>query len=124
MQRSGLTVLVLLSGMLAAGSLAALAHVNDRGMDYSRYRGFQGIPCCDQTDCHAASDFVEGTDEHRQAVVRLLVNGEWITAPRYMVVREDATDGRAHWCGYKVMVGTSGQWRPAHRCVILPPRNT
>jgi hypothetical protein len=124
MRVAGPALLGLMLAALVGGSLASLAHVNDRGMDYSRYRGFQGIACCDNTDCHPASDFVEGIDEHRQAVVRLLVNGEWITAPRYMVVREDATDGRAHWCGYKVVTGSGGQWRPAHRCVILPPRNT
>jgi hypothetical protein len=107
--------------LMVAG--AGLAHVNDRGMDYTRYRSYYGQSCCDDTDCRPAADFEEGRDQNGHAVVRLLVDGHWISLPSFMVVAEDAVDGRAHWCGLKVSVGSKGDWRPSTRCVILPPRN-
>jgi hypothetical protein len=38
---------------------AALAHVNDRGMDYQRYRDRYGQLCCGVLDCRPVDDFVE-----------------------------------------------------------------
>jgi hypothetical protein len=55
-------------------------------------------------------------------VVRLLIDGVWITVPRKFVVHAPATDGRAHWCGLKLKTGNPRVWRPGTRCIILPPR--
>jgi hypothetical protein len=103
--------------------LPALAHghVNDRGMDYGRYKDSAGIPCCSNKDCQPADHFVE-TVENGREVVRLLIDGMWITVPRAFVVGELATDGRAHWCGIKLYTSNRRGWRPGTRCVILPPR--
>ena len=57
------------------------AHVNDRGMDYSLYKDRVGIPCCSKEDCRPAEKFVE-TVENGREVVRLLIDGEWITVSR------------------------------------------
>ena len=114
---------------LRIASLAALlsiaagvrAHVNDRGMDYSLYKDAVGIPCCSKEDCQPAEKFVE-TNENGREVVRLLIDGVWITVPRNFLVARPATDGRAHWCGLKLTTGNPKVWRPGTRCIILPPR--
>ena len=98
----------------------ALAHVGDRGMDYGNYKDRRGISCCGNTDCQPAADYVDSGPD----LVRLLVDGIWFTVPRYFVIAEDATDGRAHWCGRMISVGTQGERAPVTACVILPPRNT
>jgi hypothetical protein len=100
---------------------AAAAHHNDRGMDYSSYRDARGLPCCNATDCRPASDFADVV-VNGQPMVRLLIEGEWYEVLRYFVVAENATDGRAHWCG-KTAVSGDGRRRPAPVCVILPPRD-
>jgi hypothetical protein len=106
-------------GLLLALETVAQAHVNDRGMDYRRYKDTAGIPCCSKDDCQPAEKFVE-TVENGREVVRLLIDGVWITVPRSFLSPRQATDGRAHWCGIKVRVGDA--WRPGTRCIILPPR--
>jgi hypothetical protein len=113
-----LTCVLLLVALLPC---LAAAHKNDRGMDYSSYRDARGLPCCNATDCHPASDFAEVVI-NGQPMVRLLIDGDWYDVLRYFVVAEDASDGRAHWCGKTVVVG-NGRRRPAPVCVILPPRN-
>jgi hypothetical protein len=113
--RIALVVLVL---ALAAG---ARAHVNERGMDYRNYKDTAGIPCCTNEDCRPAEKFVE-TVESGKEVVRLLIDGVWITVPRIFLVQAPATDGRAHWCGLKLKTGNPKVWRPGTRCIILPPR--
>ena len=57
------------------------AHVNERGMDYRHFKDRVGIPCCTKEDCHAAEKFVETQEEGRE-VVRLLIDGAWITVSR------------------------------------------
>jgi hypothetical protein len=82
--------------LLALATMPALAHVNDLGMDYTRFRDLNGAPCCTDTDCRPADDFVEAPE---RGVVRLLIDGQWIDVPRTHVTAERAHDGRAHWCG-------------------------
>ena len=86
------------------GASAASAHVNDRGMDYRAYKDRYGQSCCDVKDCRPAADFVE-TVVNGQAVVRLLIDGTWITVSRSYVVADYASDGRAHFCGNLHMSG-------------------
>jgi hypothetical protein len=113
---------VLLAAFILLLSVTALAHVNDRGMDYSLYKDYRGISCCNNADCRPAEAYVD-TVVNGLAVVRLLIDGHWISTSRFFVVADDATDGRAHWCG--PMVATiSGGRAPVPRCLILPPRNT
>jgi hypothetical protein len=97
------------------------AHVNDRGMDYGRYQNAAGIPCCSREDCRPAEKFIE-TVEYGREVVRLLLDGVWITVSRSFLVDAPATDGRAHWCGLKLATGNPRVWRLSTRCIILPPR--
>ena len=103
------------------GGLAATAHTNDRGMDYSAYRDARGLPCCNDTDCRPASDFADVV-VNGQPMVRLLIDGDWYDVLRYFVVAENASDGRAHWCGKSVVL-PDGRRRPTPVCVILPPRS-
>jgi hypothetical protein len=102
----------------------AFAHVNDRGMDYRRYKDRYGQSCCDVRDCVAATDFVEAVVDG-QAVVRLLIEGIWIVVSNSYVVSEHASDGRAHFCG-KLHRGSSNpaEVKPEPTCIILPPRET
>ena len=106
--------------LIALGILPASAHVTDRGMDYSRYRDSGGAPCCDDRDCRPADDFVE-VPQHGQTLVRLLIDGQWVDVPRRFVVAEDASDGRAHWCGGRMFTNSHLGWIPLPACVILPP---
>ena len=106
------------------GASAASAHVNDRGMDYRAYKDRYGQSCCDVKDCRPAADFVE-TVVNGQAVVRLLIDGSWITVARAYVVADYASDGRAHFCGNLYMGGNNpAEVKPEPICVILPPRET
>jgi hypothetical protein len=99
-----------------------LAHVNDRGMDYRAYRDRYGQLCCGVLDC--TDDFVEIVIDG-EPVVRLLLDGRWITIPGHYVVREPATAGRAHFCGTLHMPGpNTTEVKPEPYCVILPPRST
>ena len=109
--------------LVALGAVPALAHVSVPGVDYSAYKDPKGAPCCDDRDCHPADAFVEVT-EHGQAVVRLLIDGQWIAVPRAFVVAEDAADGRAHWCGGRLFTNSHLGWVAFPWCVILPPRET
>ena len=103
---------------------AASAHVNDRGMDYRGYKDRYGQSCCDIRDCRPAADFVEAV-VNGQAVVRLLIDGTWITVSRSYVVAAFASDGRAHFCGKLHMSGRNpADVKPEPTCVILPPRET
>ena len=112
----------LLSCLVA--TTAAVAHVNDRGMDYQRYKDRYGQSCCGVKDCRPADDFVE-TVVDGDAVVRLLLDHRWITVPGYYVVQDPATDGRAHFCGeLYILGGDPAQVLPGPTCVILPPRST
>ncbi len=97
------------------------AHVNDRGMDYRLFKDTAGIPCCSKEDCRPAEKFIE-TVENGREVVRLLIDGVWITVPRIFLAPKQATDGRAHWCGIKLHAADPGAWKPGTRCIILPPR--
>jgi hypothetical protein len=114
-----LRILVLALVLLAPASVRG--HVNDRGMDYGSFKDSTGIPCCNDKDCHPAEKFLE-TVENGREVIRLLIDGLWITVPRAFVIEQHATDGRAHWCGIKLKANDGNPWRPGTRCVILPPR--
>ncbi len=115
MRRPAFIALAALLAVSANGGHSP-AHVNDRGMDYSAYKDGRGVPCCNHVDCRPAADYVE-TVVHGQGVVRLLIDGRWISVSRYFVVAEDAPDGRAHWCG-KMLPAR----RPVPTCIILPPK--
>ena len=110
-----------LLAILLAGTLPALAHVNDRGMDYSQFTDHNGAPCCDEHDCRPADAFAE---EQGRAIVRLLIDGQWIDVPRAHVVRQQSSDGRAHWCGGRFFTNSHLGWAPFPWCVILPPRES
>ena len=116
-RRSALTL-----GVLALGSAAVWAHSNDRGMDYGAYKDHRGVSCCSDVHCRPATDYVD-TMKNGLGVVRLLIDGKWISVSRYFVVAEDATDGRAHWCGKMMRTGW-GELVPVPFCVILPPPAT
>ena len=45
--------------LLALGAAPALAHLGDRGVDYTLYRDRAGTPCCDDRDCRPADDFAD-----------------------------------------------------------------
>jgi len=107
--------------LLALGAAPALAHVGDRGVDYTLYRDRAGTPCCDDRDCRPADDFA---DVRERGLVRLKIDGQWIDVPRAVVVAEDARDGRAHWCGGRLFTNSHLGWIPFPRCVILPPRES
>ena len=105
-------------------SATVSAHVNEMGMDYRRYKDRYGQSCCHDRDCRPAADFVE-TVVNGQTVVRLLINGIWISVSRSYVVREYASDGRAHFCGRLHVPGNDpSDVKPEPVCVILPPRNS
>jgi hypothetical protein len=109
---------------LLLSALAASAHVNDRGMNYRDYKDSYGQSCCDERDCRPAAEFAE-TVVNGQAVVRLLINGVWITVARSYVVAGLASDGRAHYCGRLHKAGGNAvEVKPEPICVILPPRDT
>ena len=93
------------AGLLLTLAAVAQAHVNDRGMDYRLYKDTAGIPCCDKDDCQPAEKFVESVENGRE-VVRLLIDGVWITVPRPFLAPRQATDGRAHWVRNK-----GARWR-------------
>jgi hypothetical protein len=97
----------------------ALAHVHE-GMDYSRYRDQRGAPCCNDTDCRPAEDFVDAAERD----VRLKIEGQWIEVPRSYVTAERSRDGRAHWCGGRYFTNSHLGWQPLPHCVILPPRES
>jgi hypothetical protein len=118
MTRLWLAPFILLCGAVAS------AHVNDRGMDYQRYKDKYGQLCCGAQDCRPATDFVE-TVVNGEAVVQLLIDGRWITVSRSYVIADHASDGRAHFCGRLHLSGSnSGEVKPEPTCVILPPRDT
>jgi len=105
-------------------AVTAGAHVNDRGMDYELYKDRNGRSCCDDRDCRPALDFVE-TSVNGEAVVRLLIDGKWITVPESYVISERASDGRAHFCGNLNVSGSNPtEIKPEPICIILPPRDT
>jgi hypothetical protein len=56
--------------------------------------------------------------------VEILVRGVWIDVPRwyiqYLVLLEDTTPHRSHWCGPLHLVPTMGV-DTRTRCAILPP---
>jgi hypothetical protein len=113
-------MLITRPALLAALAVTpALAHVHD-GMDYSRYRDHRGAPCCNDTDCRPADDFVDAAERD----VRLLIEGQWIEVPRSYVVAERSRDGRAHWCGGRYFTNSHLGWQPLPHCVILPPRES
>jgi hypothetical protein len=111
-----------LGGSILLFAAAASAHVNDRGMNYRKYKDGYGQSCCDNRDCRPAADFVETVVDGR-AVVRLLIEGTWITVSRSYVVSDAATDGRAHFCGRLHRPGRNpSELKAEPICVILPPR--
>jgi hypothetical protein len=91
-------------------------------MDYGAYKDARGVSCCNNTDCRPAEDFADAV-VNGEPVMRLRIDGTWYNVQRYFVVAENATDGRAHWCG-KMIMSLGGERRPAPICVILPPRDT
>jgi hypothetical protein len=105
--------------LLALAITPALAHVHE-GMDYSQYRDHRGAPCCNDTDCRPAQDFVDASGHD----VKLLIEGQWIEVPRTYVVDERSRDGRAHWCGGRYFTNSHLGWQPLPHCVILPPRQS
>ena len=112
----------LASGMLLS-AVGASAHMSDRVMDYRAFKDRYGQSCCDDRDCRPAADFTE-TVVKDQAVVRLLIDGNWITVSRSYVVASHASDGRAHFCGRLHASGsTAAEVKPEPVCVILPPRD-
>jgi hypothetical protein len=115
---------LLLAPVIILCGAAAFAHVNDRGMDYRRYKDRYGQSCCDVRDCTPADDFID-TVVNGEAVVRLLIDGIWITLSRSYVVADHASDGRAHFCGRLFTAGSNRTDVKAEPiCVILPPRDT
>jgi hypothetical protein len=113
----------LLLACLLLTVVAASAHVNDRGLDYGVFKDRYGQSCCDGRDCRPAADFVE-TVVDGEPVVRLLIDGIWVTISRSYVVAREATDGRAHFCGKLHVPGSDpAQVKPEPTCVILPPRD-
>jgi hypothetical protein len=109
------TVLLTTAGPVSAHEIA--------GMNYTPYKMPDGVTsCCNDQDCSPVSDFVETTDAGKP-VVRLQIEGKWITVDRKKVVAEDANDGRAHWCG-KMDHGGYKKSQPVTYCIILPPRGT
>ena len=111
----------LAAAMLLCTAVAS-AHVNDRGMDYRAYKDRYGQLCCGAQDCRPVTDFVE-TAENGEAVVRLLIDGTWISVSNSFVVRAPSTDGRAHFCGH-LYKGNPAEVKAEPFCVILPPRDT
>lgn len=107
--------------LLALATMPALAHVTETGMDYTRFHDINGRPCCTDTDCRPADDFVEVTERGQ---VRLLIDGQWIDVPRAHVTAERAHDGRAHWCGGRLFTNSHLGWLPFVWCVILPARES
>ena len=100
------------------------AHVNDRGMDYESYKDRYGGSCCDNQDCRSASDFIE-TVANGEPVVRLQIDGVWITVSHAYMVDDFATDGRAHYCGQLNKTdGNPAEVSLEPICVILPPHDT
>jgi len=105
-------------------SLVASAHVNDRDMNYRHYKDRYGQSCCNEQDCRPASDFLE-TIVSGEPVVRMLIDGTWVTIPQSYVVAEPASDGRAHFCGRLFVTSANAtDVKPEPICVILPPRDT
>ena len=116
LRRLGIVPCMLLSA--AAGQ----AHVSDSGVDYRIFKDRFGQSCCDERDCRPAADFVE-TVVNGRAVVRLLIDGAWITVSRTYVVAGNASDGRAHFCGTLHLPNNNpAEVKPEPVCVILPPR--
>jgi hypothetical protein len=105
--------------LLALAVTPALAHMHE-GIDYTRYRDHRGAPCCNDTDCRPADDFVDAAARD----VRLKIDGQWIEVPRSYVVAERSPDGRAHWCGGRYFTNSHLGWQPLPHCVILPPRQS
>ena len=102
----------------------ASAHVNERGMDYRRFKDRYGQLCCGVQDCRPAAAFIE-TVVKGEPVVRLLIDGTWITVSRSYVVADCASDGRAHYCGHLHSPSSNPiDVKPEPYCVILPPRDT
>ena len=112
---------IMFLGLLLLVPVSAGGHVNERGMDYRSFKDNAGVPCCSNEDCYAAEKFTETVEDGRE-VIRLLIDGVWISVPRAYLIGEHATDGRAHWCGNRVWSSQRRGWRPATRCIILPPR--
>ena len=104
------------------GGMTANAHVNDKGMDYDSYKTASGHSCCDDSDCKPALDFIEATQDGKP-VVRLLIDGLWVTFERSYVVANFATDGRAHFCGRLRISGNPPKADPDTVCIILPSRD-
>ena len=105
-------------------SAVAAAHVNDRGMDYRRFKDRFGQSCCDVEDCRPAADFVE-TVVDGKPVVRLLIEGIWITVSRSYVIAAEASDGRAHFCGRLHRPSSDpADVKAEPICIILPPHDT
>jgi hypothetical protein len=105
-------------------SAVAAAHVNDRGMDYRSFKDRFGQSCCDVDDCRPAADFVE-TVVNGQPVVRLLIEGVWITVSRSYVIAAQASDGRAHFCGRLHRPSSDpADVKAEPICIILPPHDT
>jgi len=112
-----------LATSMLLSAAAASAHMSDSGMDYRAYKDRYGQSCCDDRDCRAAADFAE-TVVKDEAVVRLLIDGDWITVSRSYVVAKVSPDGRAHFCGRLHRSGrTPAELKPEPICVILPPRD-
>ena len=109
---------------LLLSAAATSAHVNDRGMDYRGYKDRYGQSCCNERDCRPAGDFLE-TVVNGQPVVRMLIDGIWITVAHSYVIADNASDGRAHFCGRLHVPGSNPtDMKPEPICVILPPRDT
>jgi len=119
MDLSGWSTAIRPLAILLAASLPALAHVDEHGIDYRQYRDLNGAPCCNDRDCRPADAFIE---EHGRAIVRLLIDGQWVDVPRAHVVAQRSPDGRAHWCGGRLFTNSHLGWLPFPWCVILPPR--
>ena len=112
-----------LASCMLLSAVVASAHVSDRGMDYRSFKDRYGQSCCDDRDCKPAADYAE-TVVKGQAVVRLLIDGIWITVSRSYVVASYASDGRAHFCGRLHIPGSNpAEVKPEPICVILPPRD-
>ena len=93
-----------------------------QGHDYQNYKDRYGQSCCDDRDCRAAADFEE-TVVNGQAVVRLLIDGTWITVRALTwSLTSPRTDGRT--TAVAAYAGNNpAEVKPEPICVILPPRD-
>jgi hypothetical protein len=81
-----------------------------------------GQSCRDVSDCRPVADFVE-TVVNGKPIVRLLIDGTWVTVSRSYVVAAHASDGRAHFCGKLHFPGRQPSRGTRANLAYLTPRS-